>query len=92
MYLEDGEAVTGQFVKMSNAGFTIGAGLGGSSHYPGVRVYPSLGINGKGNFYALLRSAKSNLVVEVVAIYNFCSKKGYVDTRSNYGRVYKVVF
>ncbi len=92
LYLEDGEVLSGKYVKMNNARFTIGAGLGGSRHFSGVRVYPSVGINGKGNFYALLHSEKSSLVVEVVADYNLWSRKGYGEARSNDGRVYKVVF
>lgn len=92
VYLEDGEVLTGKYTKISNARFTIGAGIGRYGRRTGYGVYPSVGVRGTGNFYSLLHSAKTGLVLEIVADYNILSRSGHGEARSNDGRVYKVVF
>ena len=92
IYLEDGEILTGKFIKMSHARFRVTTGVGFGGRHTRAGVYPSIGIDGQGNIYALLENPESHLVMEVVADYNWLGGGGHGEARTNDGRIYKIVF
>ena len=92
VYLEDGDVLTGKYVKMNSPRFSIGANVGGFGSRGIWGVHPRVGFKGVGNIYALLESSKSSTAMEVIVDYKMISGSGHGEARTNDGRVYKVVF
>lgn len=98
--MPDGEILTGQYSAMSNASFSIGNTFSNATAYSGAKTASAFGNStsygissgGVSNAYALLRSDKTTLMMEMIVQYSEWTGNGYGEARTNDGRRFKVQF
>ena len=90
--LSDGEVLSGKYRATSNARFSLGTSLGRVGSHGIWGISPHVGFRTKKHAYALLDSASSNLLMEVIVDYNALWGGGYGEARTNDGREFKVLF
>ena len=98
--MPNNEVLTGKYSAVSNATFSFGHAYGRATAYSGAyssaaygsSSYRSITSGGVSNAYALLRSNRSKLMMEMVVQYSDFNGHGYGEARTNDGRRYKVQF
>ncbi len=90
--MPDGEVLTGKYSAVNNASFSFGT----ASAFSGTAMATGLGYGissgGQGQAYALLKSASSSLLMEMVVSYSEWTGHGFGEARTNDGRIFKVQF
>jgi len=92
LVMPDNEELTGKYIALSNAAFTFGTGTAYSGSKTTTASGYSISSGGSSQVYALLKSTKSKLMIEVIAQYSSWTGNGFGEARTNDGRVFKVQF
>lgn len=98
--MPDGEVLTGKYSALTNAAVTFGSAFGSGTAFSGNTSATAFGSSfgygisagGQSSAYALLKSEKSNLMMEILVKYSEWSGHGFGEARTNDGRRYKVQF
>ncbi len=92
-HFETGRILKGEYNKLTQS-ITIvmpnGEILKGK--YIAINDISFKGGSSKGQAYALLKSDRSNLMMEIIVTYSGQTGHGFGEARTNYGRKYKVQF
>jgi hypothetical protein len=92
VYMPDGQILTGKYSAIDNAGTFFGTGFG----FSGTTISTSFGqgvvAGGRGQVYALLKSNKSKLMMEIIVSHSKWGGHGFGEAITNDGRKYKVQF
>ncbi len=90
--MPNGEILSGKYVALENASFSFGTATAFSGMASATAFGQGIAVGGAGQAYALLKSEKSSLMMEIVASYSEWSGHGFGEARTNDGRTFKVQF
>ena len=93
--MPDGEVLFGKYSAISNSPpvYETGVGVAAGSHRGAVfGTGITIGGRGESKGYGLLRSNRSNLMMEIAVSYSEWTGDGYGEATTNDGRKYKVQF
>jgi hypothetical protein len=88
--MPNGELLSGKYSAVSNDSFMFGTSFGRVGRTPVFGTSTGVSTGGASSAYALLKSEKSKLMMELIVSYS--GTHGYGEARTNDGREYRVQF
>jgi hypothetical protein len=90
--MPDGEILEGTYSVASNATFSTGTAVARSGNSITTISSHVANSGGASEAYALVKSQKSRLMMEIIVTYSPTNTQGFGEARTDDGRVYKVQF